>query len=124
VSSPQANKSFTIRSAAILTTGAVNGTDFVVNKAWASKFSLDIRFTLGSLTNVTLLWYVSMDQSTYVPVESLSGGVVTLVPTASVTKSMPFDCSGWSYFRVSAQGSGTTTSSSLTLTARYMSRAT
>ena len=123
MSSPATNKSFAIRAAAILTTGVVNNTDFTVNRAWGSKFSLDIRFTLGSLTNVTLLYYVSMDQSTYVPIETLNSGVVTLVPTGDITKVVNFDASGWQYFRCSAQGSGTVTSSSLTLTARYISRA-
>lgn len=122
MASPASLKSSALRAAAILTTGVVSSTTFVVPKCWASRFTLDIRFTVGSLTNVTLLYYVSMDASTWVPCETLGAGVLTHVLTADTTKAVNFDGTGWAYFKVTAQGSGTVTSSSLTLTSRFATR--
>lgn len=122
MSSPSGNRVVTARAAAILTTGAVSASTFILNRAWGSKLCVDIRFTLGSLTNCTFAYYVSMDESTWVPVAD-SGGNLTYVPDANATKTVLIEAPGWSYFKTTAQGSGTTTSSSATIYYRWITRA-
>jgi hypothetical protein len=107
------------RAAAILTTGEVAGTalDLSVTKDHAVTVTVD--FTIGSLTNVVLRFYASMDNSTYDLI--YIGGVATtntLTATDTVTVVMP-SLAGYKFFRASAQGTGTVTSSSATITYRY-----
>lgn len=124
MSSPSSNKVFTIRASAVLTTGEVNGTSFGLNKAHGSRCSVDLRFTIGSLTNVTVRYYVTdADALVWVPLETAGGGVVSHVLSADTKKSVLIDAPGWSYLRVSAQGSGTVTDSLLEVKARYITRA-
>ena len=122
MSSPYANRSLVLRSAAILTTGAVNSTAFLLNRALNSTVSVDVRFTVGSLTNCTFAFLVSTDDVTYVPLDPGASGTVSWVPTASLNRSITIRAPGWTYLRVSAQGSGTVTSSSATITARWTTR--
>lgn len=118
------NKSLIGRAAAILTTGEVAGSSLDLNATYASQVTVDFSFTLGSLTNVTVRFYVSMDGSTFVPI-NVSGTAYSEVLTATSTRaySLP-SLAGWKFFRASVQGSGTTTSSSCTYTYRYLAQGT
>lgn len=123
MASPAANKVVTARAAAILTTGAVDASIFTLPKAWAERLAVDMRFTLGSLTNCTFAFYVAdKDQTAWIPIES-AGGNVSWVPTASGNRSVVIEAPGWSFFKVTCQGSGTVTSSSATVYYRWITRA-
>lgn len=116
------NKATVGRSAAILTTGEVAGATFDLNNAWGSQVTVDLSFTLGSLTNVVVRFYASMDGTTFDPI-SIGATVLTETLTAStercyVVPALP----GWKNFRVSLQGTGTTTSSTANFTYRYLRR--
>ncbi|TXH41900.1 MAG: hypothetical protein E6Q97_36660 [Desulfurellales bacterium] len=104
-----------IRSAAILTTGAVASSNFPLQTTLDQWVNLQADFTIGSLTNVIITPQVSNDGSTWYDVTS--PGAATL--TATGTKTIPVCCKGWKLFRATAQGTGTVTSSSLTLTVNY-----
>lgn len=117
------NKAFVGRTAAILTTGEVAGNAFDLNNAWSSTVTVDASFTIGSLTNVILKAYASTDGVTYDPVTDYSGAAWSRTETASVERcysipAMP----GWKFFRMTAQGTGTLTSSTLNYTYRYLNR--
>lgn len=116
------NKATVVRAAAILTTGEVAASSLDLNDAWASKVCIDADFTLGSLTNVILRFYVSLDGTTFVPYFAHTGAVITQTLTATARNAYVVEAPGWKFLRVSAQGTGTVTSSSLTLTARYLRR--
>lgn len=107
------------RAAAILTTGEVAGTALDLSSAKDHNVSVTADFTLGSLTNVILRFYASMDGSVYdlIYIGSVAASL-TLTATDTVTVTMPA-IAGYKFFRASAQGTGTVTSSSLTLTYRY-----
>jgi hypothetical protein len=113
-------KEIAARAAAILTTGEVAAATLDLTKT-NGMVSVDYDFTIGSLTNVVLRWYVSADGTTWVPIEDSAGNVSKTV-TATATRAVIFDCSGWKNFRASAQGTGTVTSSTLTLKYRYRVR--
>ena len=117
MSSAAPNKEQVLRAAAILTTGEVAGSSFVLNNAFASRASLLVNFTLGSLTNGIVRLYVSKDGVTYYPLES---GTVSRTYTGDTDAVIPIDGSGWRFFRASIQGTGTVTSSEATLTLRYL----
>lgn len=116
------NKSETLRSAAILTGSEVMSSDLSANNASHSRVSVHVSFTKGSLTNGIFAFYVSHDGTTYVPFAELGGGAVSATLTADTEKVYSFDCSGWRYFAVGVTGTGTATSSSATITARYLRR--
>jgi hypothetical protein len=124
MASASPNKSFTIRSAAILTTGEVNGTSFELNQAAGSEACVQIDFTLGSLTNGIFRFYVSTDGSTWYTHFGPSAAALTQTLTATSSLSIPVVAKGWRYLRVSVQGTGTVTSSSATVTAKYLRRGT
>jgi hypothetical protein len=115
------NKSLSGRAAAILTTGEVAGASLDLNRAWASQVSVDLGFTIGSLTNVIVRFYVSTDGVTYDPIAP-NGAVMTETLTASAERCylMP-SLVGWKYFRVTLQGTGTLTSSTANFVYRYLS---
>jgi hypothetical protein len=116
------NKATVGRSAAILTTGEVAGATFDLNNAWGSQVTVDLSFTIGSLTNVVVRFYASMDGTTFDPI---SDGVTVMSETLTASTErcyvMP-PLSGWKNFRVSLQGTGTTTSSTANFTYRYLRR--
>lgn len=114
------NKAWIGRAAAVLTTAEVAGTSLDLNTTYASTVSVDVDFTLGSLTNVVLRFYASMDGSTWKQIVS-AGSVLSETLTASATQafSMPH-LAGWKFFRATAQGTGTVTSSSCDFTYRYL----
>lgn len=118
MASSAANREFTVRAAAIMTTSEVAGTSFDLNSAADALITVDHRFTVGSADSGTFRYYVSMDASTWVPCESLNGDV-SYAPTANATKCATFLLPGWKWFRVSVQGAGTMTSSSATVSVRY-----
>lgn len=116
------NKSKIARSAAILTTSEVAASSLDLNEAFGAQVTVDASFTIGSLTNVVLRFYASSDGVTYKPI-ALGGTVVSETLTASAERCYTIPgLGGWKYFRVSAQGAGTVTGSSLTLTYRYLKR--
>ena len=77
------NKAFLGRTAAILTTGEVAGNAFDLNNAHEACVTVDLSFTIGSLTNVIVRFYVSMDGTTYDPI-AVNGTLTTETITASV----------------------------------------
>lgn len=100
-----------IRAAAILTNGAVASNSVRVPATGTQKVMLYIVFTKGSLTNVLIQPQVSYDGTTWF--DHTDPGLATL--TADGNKAFPVDVTGAKLFRVTAQGTGTATSSSLQL---------
>lgn len=113
------------RAAAILTTAEVAGAKIDLNDAFKSEVSLQVDFTLGSLTNAIVRVYVSMDGVNFYQLQGASAAApVAITYTASQLAAIAFDCIGWKFFRATIQGTGTVTSSSATLTYRYLRRGT
>lgn len=121
----QLDKNKVARAAAILTTGEVAASDLDLSESTAGgRVVVDIAFTLGSLTNVTIRAYGSFDGVTWKQLREGPGGtLVSLALTANDSTAWSIEIpSGMRRFRVSAQGSGTVTSSSLAMTYRYRRR--
>lgn len=116
------SKSMVARQAAILTTGEVAASRLDLDKTAGAELSLQLDFTLGSLTNVILKGYVSMDGSTWYEHRAPTGAAITQTLTANATIAIPVVAKGWKFFRASVQGTGTVTSSSATLRYRYRRR--
>lgn len=106
------------RQAAILTTLEVDGAEVLLDQFDGGNVSVQLSFTLGSLTNVVLRPYVSMDGSTWLQLSGESGALLAPTLTASATTALHFACAGWKYFKLSAQGTGTVTSSLLAFSYR------
>lgn len=122
MASSASNKAFVGRSAAILTTGEVAGNAFDLNNAYQSQVCVDFSFTLGSLTNVIVRFYASMDGTTYDPIYNGTTAITeTLTASGERCYVLP-PLSGWKYFRVSVQGTGTVTSSTANFSYRYLRR--
>jgi len=111
------------RTAAILTTAEVAGFTLKLERCQDSQVTVDLDFTLGSLTNVTVRFYASMDNSTYDLITTADGNDMEFVLTANTARCyvMP-RLDGWKFFRASLQGSGTATSSTATYKYRYLMR--
>lgn len=114
----------TIRAAAILTDAYVAAT-VIDNAEIYNQLMLDVRYTKGSLTSLQLKVEFSLDGATYTQetTESISGGTITetavertFVPSGNQNFliAVPIKCNK---IKVSAKGTGTVTSSSLTLVA-------
>jgi hypothetical protein len=117
------NKNLLGRAAAILTTGEVAGAALDLNDSFASAVTVDLSFTIGSLTNCIMRFYVSMDGTTYVPISAPTGALATETITATATRAYTFtSLAGWKRFRATIQGTGTVTSSTATFTYRYLRR--
>jgi hypothetical protein len=116
-----ANKAFAARAAAILTNAEVKATSFDLNNAYDSALSVELSFTLGSLTNVIMKFYVSMDGSTWFDAGDFSAANSYTI-TASTTKAFAIQHPGWKFFAVGLTGTGTVTSSSATVNLRYLRR--
>lgn len=116
------NKAFAVRAAAILTAGEVAGTSFDLNNAHNGQVCAQLDFTIGSLTNGIFRFYGSMDGTNFYSLYGSTGAAVTQTLTASSTISIPLHAQGWKFLRVSVQGTGTVTSSSATVTLRYLRR--
>lgn len=115
---PSSSKQAVARAAAILTNSLVGATAFLANKAADGRLTVQADFTKGSLTNVILTPQVSDDNTNWYDVTD--PGTLTL--TADGTKSLTFPIAGWKWARVGATGTGTLTSSSLTLKYRWLDK--
>jgi Tfp pilus assembly protein PilX len=116
------NKVLAARAAAILTTGEVAGTRLDLNEAFDSQVTVQLDFTKGSLTNGIFRAYVSIDGTTYYLLQTEGGTDCAYTYTADTARAIAFRCHGWKYFRVTVQGTGTVTSSSATVSYRYLRR--
>lgn len=120
MASSNSNVSYPGRTAAILTTGEVAGTALDLNNAHESHCTVGLSFTIGSLTNITVRFYASMDGTTYDPIY-VNGATIAEVLTASAERCYVMPAlPGWKFFRVSVQGSGTTTSSTCNFAYRML----
>lgn len=112
------------RAAAVLTTGEVAATtlNLLTEKPHDAEVAVQISFTIGSLTNCAFRFYASVDGTNF-DLIYVGGTASTITMTASddICVVMP-PLSGYKYFRASAQGSGTVTSSSATITYRWLRR--
>lgn len=110
--------SATGRAAAILTTAEVFASSLDLTKTLDGSVTVELSFTLGSLTNMAVKFYGSTDGLTFFPLHS---GVATLTETltANATRHYLVKVPGVNFFAVSVTGSGTVTSSSCTITYRY-----
>ena len=119
MASRASDRSFTARAAAILTTGEVAGATFDLNETAGSAALVNIAFTIGSLTNVVVRFYVSDDNTNFTTLFGATGAALTQTLTATQTISIPVWAPGKPFLRVSCQGTGTVTSSSATVTISY-----
>lgn len=116
------NKAQVGRAAAILTTSEVAGAALDLNNAHESAVTVDLSFTIGSLTNITVRFYASMDGTTYDPI-AVNGAVISETLSASAERCYVLpSLAGWKFFRPSVQGSGTVTSSTCNYSYRYLNR--
>lgn len=106
------------RDAAILTTGEVAAARLSLSNPHESEFLVDLSFTLGSLTNVVLRFYVSADGSTWSAIGDIAGNV-SYTLTADTERCFMIKAPGVTFFRASVQGTGTVTSSSARILYRY-----
>ena len=106
------------RAAAILTTSEVAATRIQMGVTHENEVTLDLSFTLGSLTNCIVRFYASEDGTTYKSVSDI-GGAISYTLTADTERAFTFKLPGWSFFRATSQGTGTVTGSSATLLYRY-----
>jgi hypothetical protein len=117
------NRSQVARTAAILTTSEVAATAFDLNNAFNSQVCVDLSFTIGSLTNVIVRFYASMDGVTYDPIVVNGGTIMTETLTASAERCYVVPpLAGWKNFRITLQGTGTATSSTANASYRYLRR--
>lgn len=122
MASSHSNVSYPGRSAAVLTTSEVAGTALDLNNAHESQCTVDLSFTIGSLTNVTVRFYASMDGTTYDPIY-VNGATIAETLTASAERCYALPpLVGWKHFRVSLQGSGTVTNSTANFSYRMLRR--
>lgn len=122
MSSSAPNKSKVARAAAILTNGEVAALDLDLNDAWGARVNVQLDFTLGSLTNVIVKHYVSMDGTNYYVISSGTAAQTETITATAVRGITIPDLVGWKFYRTSLTGTGTLTSSSATLTYRYLRR--
>lgn len=105
------------RASAVLTTSAVAAATLPVQNTVDGTVMVDIDFTLGSLTSATFTPQVSDDGVTNWRNITDPGALGPLV--ASGQFSFPVICKGKKYFRVTAIGVGTVTSSLAAITYRW-----
>lgn len=120
------NRNLVARASAILTTGEVAGTIIDLNDMSPAGLALFYDFTIGSLTNVIIRVYVATDAAptTWIPLLFVPTGTAiaaTVTATATGAISLP-PAPGFKWMRVTAQGTGTVTSSLLALTWYYLRR--
>lgn len=116
------NRAVVARAAAILTNAEVAASRIDLNETFNSSMSVQLDFTIGSLTNVLLKLYVSMDGTNYYALLGSNGSSLTQTVTASGTTVLNIHAPGWKFARATVTGTGTVTSSSATLTYRYLRR--
>ena len=98
------------RSAAILTNDAVDSNIVAIPQTIDGNVQVMVEFTIGSLTNVILKPYVGDGTNWYLNTDP---GTATL--TASGDYAFVVNCGGAKQFKLSVTGTGTVTSSSLTV---------
>lgn len=117
-----------VRAAAILTGSYVAGTVIGpltsnANPALKNQLCLMVNFTIGSLTTAEIKVEYSLDGTTYYQetFESVSGGTATMTngvyqlsATGKYVIEIPIK---FAYIKISAKGTGTATSSSMTVDA-------
>lgn len=118
--SSDVNKSVAARASAVLTTGEVAASAFLLNKAKGGELCLEVLFTLGMLTSVDINHYVSMDGITYYPIQTVGAGAITHNYTADQNIVIRISAPGYRWYRASAKGNGTVTDSLLELNYRYL----
>jgi len=112
------------RTSAVLTTGEVAGTALSLAQCADYRVTVDLSFTIGSLTNVIVRFYASMDGTTYDPI-NINGTNMTETLTASSERCYVVpSLAGWKFFRASAQGTGTVTNSLCEYKYRWAKRGT
>lgn len=116
-------RSVAARASSVLTTAEVAAASLNLDSCFGGDVTVEVTFTIGMLTNVVLRPYVSMDGSTWIQLAnpaSTAGVVLSQTPTASYTAALSFNCAGYKYFRLTAQGTGTVTNSLLVLNYRHL----
>ena len=117
-----------VRAAAILTGSYVAGTVIgplttLSNPALQNQLNVMVAFTIGSLTTAEIKVEYSVDGTTYFQdtFEAISGGTATMTlgayqlsATGNYVISIPIK---FPYIKISAKGTGTATSSEMTITA-------
>lgn len=119
------NRVLAARASAVLTNSEVKASSLDINDVAAgTKISVEIAFTIGSLTNVILIPYVSMDGSTWHKLHTEAAGTVaTLTLTGSDTGAWVLPVpNGYKFFAIGATGTDTVTNSLLALNYRYIRR--
>lgn len=107
------------RASAVLTTAEVAGATFSLRKAKDAVVNVDFSFTIGSLTNVIVYFYASMDGTNFDAITT-NGAVYTETITASAERCFVLpSLNGYKFARVSVKGTGTVTSSLCDFTYRY-----
>lgn len=107
------------RAAAILTNSEVLGAALDMQTvACNGLVTVDLDFTIGSLTNIIVRFYGSSDGVTYKPLAD-GNGLITETLTASATRMYALSLPGVRYFKASVEGTGTLTSSTCNYTYRY-----
>lgn len=120
------NRNLPARASAVLTNAEVAGTILDLNDASPQGLALAFDFTIGSLTNVIIRVYVATDlaPTTWIPLLYVPAGTAiaaTVAATATGAIALP-PAPGFKWMRVTAQGTGTVTSSLLALTWYYLRR--
>jgi hypothetical protein len=121
MASSSPNRLQVLRAAAILTNSEVKSSSFDINQADSAGVELQFAFTLGSLTNGLFKFYVSDDGSTWIPHEDGAGALLRTF-TANAAQTVAIYAPGWKFLCVGVTGTGTVTSSTATITARYLRR--
>lgn len=109
------------RASLVLTTGEVAGATLDLTQVHDSCVTVTAAFTIGSLTNVIIRAYGSQDGSTWDLAYSDNGYSCVTTLTASDTVSIALPrLNGYKFARVTAQGTGTVTSSLLEMTYNWL----
>ena len=107
------------RAAAILTNSEVKSTTLDMQTTADGRVTVDLSFTIGSLTNMIVAFYGSADNVTFdqlaLPDGTLCGETLTASAERMYVINAPVR-----YFAVGVTGTGTLTSSSCAIVYRYM----
>jgi len=106
------------RAAAILTGSEVKSTALDMSNTLDGRVTVDLTFTIGSLTNMIVVFYGSADDITYDPLHT-GVALMTETLTASAERMYALSLPGVAYFKVGVVGTGTATSSTTAITYRY-----
>ncbi len=107
------------RAAAILTNSEVKGTTLDLQNTADGRVTVDLSFTIGSLTNMIVKFYGSADDVTWDQLAGPDGTLPGETLTASAERMYVLDVPGVRYFTVGVVGTDTLTSSSCAFVYRY-----